>query len=79
MYFQQCRLRRQVQGGCEERMTWLPEQFAVVGSVVKLRNRRRGTWTDGWVVEAAGGPRLSQKLVVHQSHAYTRQRAASDI
>jgi hypothetical protein len=58
-------------------MSWLPEKYAVAGSVVRLRDD--GTWTDGWKILSASGPAIDGKYAVNMSHAHTRQRKASDI
>ena len=49
----QCRLRKLVGGGGAymERMEWLPNQFAVPGKVLKLKDSD-GQWTDNWIVQA---------------------------
>jgi hypothetical protein len=76
--YKQCRLRRRVGPMVrQETTTWLPERYAIEGTVVALRH---GTgWDDGWKVASASGPSLPEKLVVHRSRDYTRQRRASDI
>jgi hypothetical protein len=76
--YKQCRLRRRIGPSArQETTTWLPERYAVEGGIVSLR--RGGGWEDGWEVTSASGPTLPEKLVVHRSRDYTRQRRASDI
>jgi hypothetical protein len=75
--YKQCRLERREGTARIERMSWLPEKYAVAGSVVRLRDN--GTWTDGWKILSSSGPSLDEKYVVNLSHAHTRQRRASDI
>ena len=41
-------------------MSWLPEQFAVVGKVLKLRNDKSEAWDDDWTVTAAGDNRVDE-------------------
>ena len=77
VYYKQCRLERQEGTARVHRTTWLPVQFAVEGDSVKLKDD--GVWTDGWRVVSASGDALTEGYVVHQSHAHTRQRRASDI
>lgn len=50
----------------------------VVGKIVKVEEDN-GEWSEGWTVEFASEKSLPKDYVVHQSHAYTRQRKASDI
>ena len=60
------------------RVIWGPKENAVVGKTVKVEEDN-GEWTTGWQVVEVYGEALPEKFVVHQSHAYTRQRKASDI
>lgn len=80
--YKQCRLEKREPGHRMERMSWLPEWYAVEGSVVKLRDTLKSgeqVWTDGWHVMSFSGLALDEKYAVHMSHAHTRQRKASDI
>lgn len=43
-------------------MTWVPEKFAVMGKVLKLRDDD-DVWDNGWVVINCGGNRLAEELV----------------
>lgn len=49
----QCSLRRQVADGTLRATSYLPQQFARPGGVVKLRDEQN-KWTDGWIVEEVG-------------------------
>jgi hypothetical protein len=52
--YRQCRLRR---GNCHQ-TSWLPEKFAAVGKVLRLRNAAH--WEEGWLVEEVGSHRLPE-------------------
>ena len=56
VFYRQCRLVKRIDGGQLMRVSWLPEPYATVGRVVKLRDD--GAWDDGWVVASAGQNRL---------------------
>jgi len=43
----QCRLTK----GSTEQIVWLPSKFAVEGHFVKLKDKKTGSWDDGWKVE----------------------------
>lgn len=43
-------------------MSWIPDQFATAGKILKLR-RDDGAWENGWVVLEAGHNRLSADQV----------------
>jgi len=77
VFYKQCRLEKREGSARLQRTTWLPVQFAVEGETLKLKDN--GTWTDEWRVVSASGVALTERYVVHQSHAHTRQRRASDI
>lgn len=56
-FYRQCRM---VKEGCLFQVSWLPEKFAVVGKVLKLRNDDTGEWDNGWVVTCAGKNRVDE-------------------
>lgn len=61
VYYKQCRLRKTfVNGSYQETTSWIPEEFAVLNSHVKLKDNQ-GNWTDGWKVMANDSPRLSEE------------------
>lgn len=46
---------------CESiKTSWIPERFAVVGKVLKLKNSD-GEWDDGWVVTLASKTRIADE------------------
>jgi len=55
-YYRQCRLRKE---SYLDQVSWIPEQFAVVNKIVKLRNEGEA-WDDGWKVTGVGNTRLSE-------------------
>lgn len=72
--YTQCELSR----GPRRQISWLPNRFAVQGSVVKLKDD--GRWEDGWRVETAyHGVVLAHQELVERSQDYKRTRLASDI
>jgi hypothetical protein len=56
--------------------TWIPEVFAEVGKVLKLKENDR--WSDGWKVMKVYSRRESTE-VSERSKDYKKQRKASDI
>lgn len=75
----QCVLERTAPTGTERRVSWLPSPFAIPGRVVRLRDARAGTWSDGWRVASCFGPPLAEAVVLRNSRDYLHQREASDI
>ncbi|MCC9607945.1 hypothetical protein LOC68_02500 [Blastopirellula sp. JC732] len=49
----QCGLRRQLNDGTLRATSYIPEQFAKQGGVLRLRDEQ-DQWTDGWIVEEVG-------------------------
>lgn len=56
VHYRHCRLVKPVATGEKVVVSWIPEKFAEVGRVLKLRNDK--LWDDGWVVRTAGTNRL---------------------
>ena len=57
VHYRQCRLVRPVAAGEYVVVSWIPDQFAERGRVVKLK-ADDGTWSDGWRVTEVGRHRL---------------------
>lgn len=57
VFYRQCRLTRPYEGGETILVSWIPDQFAVAGKVVKLHSN--GQWEEGWIVRSVGGNRLA--------------------
>lgn len=65
-------------GGIQVHIAWIPEEFAKVGKVLKLKDPISGEWDDGWVVQSVYA-RQAEEFVLEHSQDYKYQRAASDI
>lgn len=52
MNYTQCRLRKNTQDGFTETITWIPEKYAKLNEILKLKNN--GIWDDGWLVVHVG-------------------------
>ncbi|WP_286764267.1 MULTISPECIES: hypothetical protein [Rhodopirellula] len=49
----QCAMRRNIAGGSVRTTSYIPQEFAKVGRVLRLKDDKVG-WVDGWVVESVG-------------------------
>ena len=76
-HYRQCVLRRHITGGVQEKVGYVPDRFAVVGDVLKLRDAD-GRWADGWAVAWAGPPEDAGHIEANERD-HLRQRAASDV
>lgn len=63
--YKQCRL---VKNGITEQTSWIPEEFAVNGKVIKIREN--GVWDDGWVVESSGGQARTTEQIDQASRVH---------
>jgi hypothetical protein len=68
MLYVQCQLSR----GTTRRTAWLPQKFAVVNRVLKIKDE------DGWRVEICG-EKMEEKEPEERSRDYLHQREASDV
>jgi hypothetical protein len=59
VFFRQCRLVKPVPTGEHVVVSWIPERFAVRGSVVRLRDHAK-TWDAGWEVREVGTNRIRE-------------------
>jgi hypothetical protein len=56
VHYRHCRLVKPVASGEQVLVSWIPEAFAQVGRVLKLKDA--GGWDDGWVVREVWASRL---------------------
>ncbi len=49
----QCAMRRNIASGSVSTTSYIPQEFAKVGRVLRLKDENVG-WVDGWVVECVG-------------------------
>ena len=77
MHYRQCYLQRKEGQALLSRTTWLPEPYARLDQVLKLKDH--GAWTDGWKVMSVSATILDEDGVRKAETAYRRQRKASDI
>lgn len=73
-FYCQCKLRK----GNSEQVAWIPQCFANIGETVKIKDKKSGTWDDGWKVEFASEP-LDATTVEKNAMDYRKQRKASDV
>jgi len=76
-YHRQCKLRRQEGDRIAFTVSWIPEEHAVVGNTVGLRNEKK-EWEEGWRVITVSS-RVESQYLNERSQDYKRTRKASDI
>jgi hypothetical protein len=77
IYYKQCVLKKNNMA----QVCWVPERFAHLGSVLKLRDKKSQVWDDGWVVvnDCKTAIRLEEDILLEYEMDYKHQRKASDI
>ena len=76
-YFQkQCNLEKKIPTGVLRQVSWIPENFAIVGRYVKLKEG--DVWEDGWKVASVGARRSSDEAIA-RGRDYLKQRDSSDV
>jgi hypothetical protein len=58
-------------------VVWIPEKFAKVGQILKIKDEN-DEWVDGWKVEEAYQT-MDEEYVRMQERVHTKTRKASDI
>ena len=77
-FYRQCRLTKSVGlGTIWEQVSFIPEEFAFVGQVLKLKDDK-GEWVDGWEV-ASTGQKMDAAYVERNERQHTWTRGHSDI
>jgi hypothetical protein len=76
-YYRQCSLSKPTVRGQKTQVSWLPERFAVIGKVLKLKDGEN--WDNGWEVTGVGDTRQEESVLIDRSQDYKRTRKASDI
>ena len=74
-FYRQCVLNRKGTGT----VSWIPERFAEVGKVIKLKRKRDNKWEDGWNVKVVGKTRMSEEKMEGLSRQHLWTREVSDI
>lgn len=70
----QCLLQR----GNEKQVTWIPSEFALFGTFVKLKSRGAEDWSDGWEVKETFNT-LPSEQVTRMSDNHKNHRKATDV
>jgi hypothetical protein len=77
--FKQCELTKSLDGGIARMISWIPDEIAVAGATVALKDSETGERSTGWFVACVGQTPLSGKILERQSRDYLRTRGASDV
>lgn len=72
-----CTLEKKLGSGTMTTVSWIPEEFAKVGRVVKLKNGDE--WSDGWTVKQVPNFSMSSDVVAKIERSHKDHRKVSDI
>ena len=59
IYYRQCHLKKKASAGHIEQTSYIPEEFAYVNKILKLKDLA-GIWENGWRVERVGLDRIEE-------------------
>lgn len=59
--YTQCKLEKPLQEGIAQQVAWIPSDKAVIGNVIKLKDKETSSWDDGWKVIEASHTRSSEE------------------
>lgn len=72
-YYRQCTLTMQDGPLTAQQVSWIPEEFAVVGKVLKIKDQ------DGWRVKDVGSHRQSEDYIQDHERDYVGHRKRTDV
>ena len=72
-----CSLEKKIEKGIITTASWIPDKFAVLNKVVKLK--RNEIWDDGWIVKSVSSFSRSSSEVNLISKQWRNHRSVSDI
>ncbi len=74
--YRQCRLIKIIPEGTKHQVSWLPEKYAILDKILKLRDPD-GYWDNGWRVEVAGEHLVSEDALPDSHHDIKQHRIAT--
>jgi hypothetical protein len=77
-YFKQAYLKRDTKTGVQRSVSWIPENLAIPGQTIRLKNDD-GTWTDPWLVTGTGDQRFVRAKALDLAHGAKKFRENTDI
>jgi hypothetical protein len=76
IYYRHCELEKAVPTGSVRRVSWIPEKYARLGEILKLK--MDSGWENGWIVRIVG-ERADEVAVRAFWNLWTKTRKASDL
>lgn len=76
--YKQCKLVKKTHQGQLETVSWIPDKFANIGGVIKLKNDD-GEWDDGWVVMSASEDTVDEPPDYRKSIRAHRNRTGDSL
>jgi hypothetical protein len=76
-FFRQCELEKSTSAERLSQVCWIPEKYAAVGRILKLRDG--ADWSDGWKVLSVGATRRSAGEVRTRGREARDHRDASSL
>lgn len=76
-HYRQCRMERKINNGVQTLVSWIPEQYAKVNDILKLKNEK-GDWIDGWKILSVSDP-IPASVAEASSRLHRSHREATDV
>lgn len=76
-HYRQCRMERPIEKGVQVLVSYLPDQFAKTGEVVKLKNAE-DVWVDGWKILSVG-ELIPASIAEAGSRLHKKHRESTDV
>lgn len=73
IYYRQCKLEWQEFPVMTQQVAWIPEEFAVVGKILKIKDE------DGWRVTEVGSHRQSEDYIQDHERDFLGHRKRTDV
>lgn len=74
--YRQCKVTRKHDGSETSTVSWIPEKFAILNKVLKLKDKDE-KWTDGWIVESVGSSILEESQLPDAHKSVKAHRKAT--
>jgi len=74
--YRQCSMERRLEDSVENTVSYIPEKYAQVGRVLKLKGES-GVWSDGWVVNIVGA--ILEPPDIHKAIRQHRDRTGDSL
>lgn len=77
VFYRQCWLEKTCSTGVIQQVSFIPEEFSVIGKVIKLKESNN-VWDNGWVVKSVGVRHSEDQLPDSHNDIKSLRKATGD-